>query len=89
MDLGFFLSFSRRTKIEMKGTLKGLDPVQFNYLNEQMGKLKNLIEETAIQISIQDQKQTLSNELEKLVDFYTRGILSDDEFRRAKEKILK
>ena len=35
------------------------------------------------------QKSEVINQLKELKDLYDKGILSDDEFRKAKEKILK
>jgi hypothetical protein len=90
VEISVVLSFAQhKTKIEMSGVIreynkketKGLD-IPPNYLNDQMGRFKNLIEAAATQIP-------LSNDLEKLTDLHSKGILSDDEFRSAKERILK
>tara|TARA_B100001027_G_scaffold99553_1_gene68350 strand:- start:1836 stop:2090 length:255 start_codon:yes stop_codon:yes gene_type:complete len=35
------------------------------------------------------QKSEVINQLKELKDLYDKGILSDDEFRKAKEKVLK
>ena len=37
----------------------------------------------------ENQKSEVINQLKELKDLYDKGILSDDEFRKAKEKILK
>ena len=37
----------------------------------------------------ENQKSEVINQLKELKDLHDKGILSDDEFRKAKEKILK
>ena len=37
----------------------------------------------------EEQKSEVINQLKELKDLYDKGILSEDEFRKAKEKILK
>ena len=37
----------------------------------------------------ENQKSEVINQLKELKDLYDKGILSDDEFRKAKDKILK
>jgi hypothetical protein len=74
---GFYEEYNKREN--------GPDPIGANYLNEQMGKFKKFIEDVAAQIKPQFSLQ----DLEKLADLHTKGILSDDEFKSAKERILK
>ena len=81
-----------KTKILLDGSIFGFGPIQSNHLKGQMGRIRNLIETNSIQIisqgGLKNKVDSLSNELEKLAELHSKGILSDDEFKNAKNKLL-
>jgi hypothetical protein len=82
----------QKTKVVLNGSIMGFGPIQSNHLKGQMGRIRNLIENCSLQIKSQSTTQNktdlLSNELEHLADLHLKGILSDEEFKNAKNKIL-
>ena len=53
---------------------------------------KQIIKEekyTDFNVENNDQNLQITTQLKELKDLHTKGILSDDEFKKAKEKILK
>jgi len=85
-------NFKDRTKFVLNGSVFGFEPIQSNHLKEQMGKLKYLISTCSNQFNSQNFKKntitSLGNEIEKLAEMYSKGILSDEEFKKAKSKLL-
>jgi hypothetical protein len=83
---------NEKTKIVLNGSIMGFGPIQSNHLKGQMGRIRNLIENCSLQIknqyTTQNRKESLTDELERLADLHAKGILSDEEFKNAKNKLL-
>ena len=81
-----------KTKIVLNGSIMGFGPIQSNHLRGQMGRTRNLIENCSLQLknqsATQNKTESLSNELERLADLHSKGILSDEEFKNAKNKLI-
>ena len=81
-----------KTKITLNGSVIGFGPIQSNHIQGQIGRIKNLIETCSAQFANQNDDKnatlSLSNELEKLAELNKKGILSDEEFKNAKNKLL-
>ena len=84
--------YKEKTKIVLDGSIFGFGPIQSGHLQGQIGRIKNLIETCSTQSSnqnvTQNKTENLSNELEKLAELHSKGILSDEEFKSAKNKLL-
>jgi hypothetical protein len=80
------------TEIELNGSILGFGPIQSGHLRGQMGNLQNRIHlflnKTNVVPEIFMTKLSISEELERLADMRSRDIISDEEFRAAKAKIL-
>jgi Short C-terminal domain len=80
--------------IQLNGSIAGMGPVQKGHLRGQLGALKNNIEVEAESHADAatpphgNAQLTVSEELEKLGDLHSRGVLSDQEFVRAKARLL-
>ena len=81
-----------KTKIILNGSIMGFGPIQGNHLKGQVGRIRNLIETTVFQLTKQNstpiKSDSLSSELEKLADLHSKGILNEEEFKNAKNKLL-
>ena len=80
-----------QTSVLLNGSVFGLGPIQKGHLQGQMGNLRNRIELAALDRSSKapaEASGTLSSELEKLAKLRRDGILTDDEFHRAKQRLL-
>jgi len=83
----------KHTTIRFAGSIWGLGPIQSGHLHGQMGRFRNLIEVT-VKKYIKETKPSDSNssitaQLERLADLHSKGLLNSDEFKSAKEKLLK
>ena len=82
------------TTVYLDGKIFGLGPIQKGHLQGQMGNLRNRIELLATQQSAPAPtggtagKGSLSDELEKLAALKQQGILTEEEFQRAKARLL-
>lgn len=80
-----------QTSILLKGAIFGFGPIQKSHLQGQMGNLRNRIE-LALKNWSEKAPHTpdrpLSSELEKLALLYKEGILTEEEFRKAKQRLL-
>lgn len=83
-------SSSVLTKVVANGSNFGFGPIQKNHLKGQMGNLRNRIELRASEgITVVPQSsESLTSEIERLAELHVQGILTDEEFRRAKERLL-
>ena len=80
-----------QTTILLNGSVFGVGPIQKNHLLGQMGNLRNRIE-----LANEDRHSkaptvaagSLSGELEKLAALRKNGILTDEEFTKAKQRLL-
>jgi len=82
-----------RTKVFLKGSVFGFGPIQSGHLKGQMGRFRNLLEVAAKQpaqgeSSPGNAPSSIGKELENLAELHSKGILSDEEFAKAKDKIL-
>jgi hypothetical protein len=79
------------TKVTLNGSIFGLGPIQSGHLKGQVGSLRNRIELGAAKsyrLARSQTSTTLASELEKLAELHTRGILSDEEYHKAKARLL-
>jgi hypothetical protein len=81
------------TVVSLYGSIFAFGPIQAGHLEGQMGRFKNLLEVSANQIiqnssSSQKKEMSLSNEIERLAELHKKGILTDVEFKNAKEKLI-
>jgi hypothetical protein len=77
----------------LDGSIIGFGPIQSNHLKGQIGRLKNIIEIFAEKEINQINKinynnLSISEELEKLSQLLEKGIIDNDEFQKAKKKII-
>lgn len=80
-----------QTTIYLNGSVFGLGPIQKGHLQGQMGNLRNRIE-----LATQDRAErtpapagsSLSAEIEKLAALRKEGLLTEDEFQKAKQRLL-
>jgi hypothetical protein len=81
------------TRVDLNGTVFGLGPIQGNHLRGQMGNLRNRIELAAGRSSKPAASSgassgSLTDELEKLASLRDQGVLNEDEFLKAKQRLL-
>lgn len=77
--------------IFLNGTIFGFGPIQRGHLQGQIGNLRNRIEITMHDAVVQpaaSNTESLGDELIKLSALHKQGILTDDEFRKAKQKLI-
>jgi hypothetical protein len=93
--LKFFLNGTENnTKISLNGSVFGIGPFASKHILGEVQKLKNMIEVEISQFKNNHGKKdnmaggAVASELEKLASLHSQGLLSDDEFRAAKNKIL-
>jgi hypothetical protein len=80
-----------QTQVILEGSIFGLGPIQSGHLRGQMGKFRNLIERSAKQATRQTKDNhtfSISAEIERLAELHSKGLLSKDEFKIAKDKLL-
>ena len=80
-------------KIRLNGSIAGFGPIQSNHLKGQIGNLHNRIElclrnEAALRRNASAPQFSIAEELDKLIKLRVRGILTEDEFQSAKEKLI-
>lgn len=87
------------TQLVIKGVNSGIGPIQSRHLKDQMGNLLNRIQiclhkappleqKTAQTVAQPTTQVSLADELEKLTQLHVKGFVSDDEFSKAKAKLL-
>ncbi len=78
------------TWIHLEGSIFGFGPLQSRHVKGQVGRLRNEIEVTAKKRAAPTGggASGLSAELEKLSDLRQRGVLTEEEYRKAKAKLL-
>ncbi len=86
-------NYNDSTKILLDGSIIGFGPIQSNHLKGQIGRLKNIIEIFAEKeinqiTKINYNNLSISEELEKLSQLLEKGIIDNDEFQKAKKKII-
>ena len=87
-------SVSNSTKINLNGSNFGLGPFASKHIQGEVQKLKNMIEVEIGQFKNNQTGQSnakdisVASELEKLGTLRSQGILSDEEFKLAKNKLL-
>ena len=82
--------------IFLNGSIFGFGPIQKGHLQGQIGNLRNRIE-IAVQEALKhpsaeasiNSPGSLAEELTKLSSLHKEGILTDEEFRKAKERLIK
>lgn len=77
-------------KVIMNGSNRGLGPIQSRHLEGQMGNLQNRLRLVVNEATVAapQPSESLTTELERLAGLHDQGILTDKEFRLAKEKLL-
>ncbi|MDR0604323.1 MAG: SHOCT domain-containing protein [Bacteroidales bacterium] len=83
------------TRIELNGSVFGMGPFASKHILGEVQKLKNMIEVEMEQFKNSQKKYTntpsepsVALELERLASLHSQGLLSEDEFKTAKNKIL-
>ena len=76
------------TRITLNGSIFYGGPIQNKHLKEQVENLKNRIEINLRNTESSSPKSTLADELEKLAFLREKEIISEEEFAKAKEKLL-
>lgn len=83
---------SDTTRVTLHGSIFGFGPIQSGHLRGQVGNLRNRIELAGAKGTKPAGRRTTStplvSELEKLVGLHSQGILSDEEYHRAKARLL-
>ncbi len=82
---------SGRTYVALNGSNRGWGPIQSNHVRDQVSKLRSQIESIASQRKTSGRSQShasMASELEKLGQLHTQGILTNEEFRNAKSRLL-
>ena len=77
--------------LHMNGSVFGLGSLQKNHLQGQMGNLRNRIELAATEKEPKKESTaptSMATELEKLAALRTQGLLTEEEFQKAKERLL-
>jgi hypothetical protein len=80
------------SEIRLNGSITGMGPVQKGHLKGQVGALKNKIglaaqDSHAVESPPED-ADDVTGKLERLADLRENGVLSEEEFARAKAQIL-
>jgi hypothetical protein len=82
------------TKISLNGSVFGMGPFASKHILGEVKKLRNMIDVEANQFKNKLNKQpnianiSVASELEKFASLHSQGVLSDDEFKAAKNKLL-
>jgi hypothetical protein len=79
------------TRVSLNGSVFGMGPFASKHILGEVQKLKNMIEVEVNQFKNNQNNMasvSVSTELEKLASLHSQGILSDDEFKMAKNKLL-
>lgn len=83
-----------QTSVYLNGSVFGFGPIQKGHLQGQIGNIRNRIE-IAIQERTDEQQrrsgptgESLGAELEKIASLHKQGILTDEEFQKAKQRLL-
>ncbi|MDP3114514.1 MAG: SHOCT domain-containing protein [Candidatus Cloacimonadaceae bacterium] len=83
---------SNETNVVLNGSILGFGPFQSGHLKGQVGNIQNKIElfvKKTSPSSGDPSSISLADELEKLHNLKTQGILSEDDYQQAKSQILK
>jgi hypothetical protein len=76
------------TEVALRGSIVGAGPVQSGHLRGQVGNLKNRIAAAGAAQAPAVATGGISGELQRLVQLHKDGVLTDDEFARAKAQAL-
>ena len=79
------------TRVFLHGTNRGMGPIQSNHVKDQVLRLRSQIASAADRRRAALRSHTsgsVSSELEALGHLHSRGILTDEEFSRAKSRLL-
>jgi hypothetical protein len=80
------------SEILLNGSITGMGPIQKGHLRGQVGALKNKIALEAQDASADSKSapgsDEISGELERLAGLHKDGVLTDQEFARAKARLL-
>jgi hypothetical protein len=80
------------TKLSLNGSIVGFGPIQSNHLKGQMGNLQNRIDlclrNSAASQAPPSSESSLASELARLAELRSQGVLSEEEFRAAKAKLV-
>ena len=82
---------SGSTRVAIYGSNWGWGPIQSNHVRDQVTKLRSRIDSIAGKRAASGRgqaRQAVSSELEKLGQLHAQGVLTDEEFRDAKRRIL-
>ncbi len=80
-----------RTQVVFNGSNRGMCPIQSNHVKDQVSKLRSQIASIANRRQVPARSKTtgsVSSELEKLGHLHAQGVLTDEEFSRAKSRLL-
>ena len=80
-----------QTTVRLGGSVFGLGPIQKGHLQGQMGNLRNRIElatQERAQRTTASVGSSLSAEIEKLAALRKEGVLTEEEFQKAKQRLL-
>jgi hypothetical protein len=91
VDIVLSSSDQSQTSILLNGSVFGLGPVQKSHLQGQMGNLRNRIELACQDLSSKAPTAvggSLSAEIERLAALRREGILTEEEFHKAKQRLL-
>jgi len=78
-----------KTKIILNGSIFGFGPIQSGHLKGQIGNLRNRIEIASANFTQSSSNPpSITAELEKLAQLHSAGHLSDDEYNKAKARLL-
>lgn len=78
--------------IEIQGSILGFGPIQAGHLKGQIGKLKNAVEvkfQSAQSNNHPKPTVSLADEITKLSELRNSGIISEIEFQKAKDNLIK
>lgn len=79
------------TNITLDGSIFGFGPIQHGHIKGEVGRFANIIHSVIDQrqkTNTTENKITLSDEIEKLIKLKEKGMLNDEEFSKAKLKLL-
>jgi len=87
-------STANGTSVSLNGSNFGIGPFASKHIQGEVSKLRNMIEVDVKQYNNNKETQSansnvsVAGEIEKLASLHSQGILSDDEFKTAKNKLL-
>lgn len=104
VEIAMKLVAEDKTEVELKGTIFGFGEIQRSHLQEQLERIRERIELSVLERADLAHSRkpaaarhaehetakdfSLSGELEKLVSLFQQGVLTDEEFSKAKQRLL-